>query len=577
MFTEDDDVEAYTSLPVAVSSWVLESIGFTEMVNGMVRWDPKQCEMTPGDAAKALILALSMGAERPAVENLAKRFEDEPLQLYFGSITDRKDLDPDTLARNLTRIHIAGEERLFMNTSAAMRAQFGIKSRAIHSDTTSVSVYGKYDVYDADGNGYVIDADGNRVPEPRALYITRGYSKDHRPDLKQYMLGDAVDDNGIPWVSKVMDGNTADPTWNRQCLDLLEDVLKQERMYYVADSKVVNDPLVTRMMENGTMFLSRCPSNFNESLLEKTLMSFDLSKLEAIPNLSSQKKAATRRICGTTLEYKGRKLRGVLVETSTLAGKGEKAVKKAEEDFLNSLKSFQKDYNCKPDAEKAFSRFEKKHSKGIFDISAEYKHQIVEKRTPGRPRKDGTDIRRYDRWTVNVTFSLNPQRSEVLRRKKNHILLISNIPTPEEDAEAGMDDEGLVKCYGNQWRVERGFMGKKRPVMVERLFMKDPGRAAALITIVNIAALVRAVVQLLMRRGIDALSDEELPDLGRSGAKLQRNATYDYFMESCMNCRIRYDPYTNKCRFFNNFADKKASAYLSLMGIPKAKLFVGGV
>ena len=78
-FSDGGDVETYTSLPVAVSSWVLESIGFTELVNGMVTWDPKQCDITPGDAAKAMVLALSMGAERPAIENLAKRFEDEPL------------------------------------------------------------------------------------------------------------------------------------------------------------------------------------------------------------------------------------------------------------------------------------------------------------------------------------------------------------------------------------------------------------------------------------------------------------------------------------------------------------------
>jgi transposase len=108
-------------------------------------------------------------------------------------------------------------------------------------------------------NGYVIGPDGERSPEPDAPYITRGYSKDRRPDLKQYMLGDAVDDNGIPWASEVLDGNTGDPTWNRRCLDLLGDVLRQERMYHIADSRVVNGPLSTGMMEDGIMFLSRCP------------------------------------------------------------------------------------------------------------------------------------------------------------------------------------------------------------------------------------------------------------------------------------------------------------------------------
>lgn len=51
--------------------------------------------------------------------------------------------------------------------------------------------------------------------------------------------------------------------------------------------------------------------------------------------------------------------------------------------------------------------------------------------------------------------------------------------------------------------MEWNFKGKKRPIMVERLFMKDVGRAEALITIVNIVAFVRAIIQLLMRKSVD--------------------------------------------------------------------------
>ena len=140
-----------------------------------------------------------------------------------------------------------------------------------------------------------------------------------------------------------------------------------------------------------------------------------------------------------------------------------------------------------------------------------------------------------------------------------------------------MTDEKLVRLYASEWKVEWNFKGKKRPVMVERLFLKDVGRAEALITIINIAALVRAMVQLLIRQGISRLSDDELPDIGRGGGKLQRNATADYFVECCQRCMIRYDPVVNMCRFISTSDDKLASAFLGLMGIPKSKLFSGGV
>lgn len=576
-FGENEYELLYTSLPVAVSSWVLESIGFRDLVNTSVRWDATQSGVTPGDAAKAMVLTMAMGPERPAIENVSRRFEHEPVSLYFDSVDDRRQLDPDMLARTLTRIHDADEGKLFMSVSAALRTHFGIRTKAIHSDTTSVSVWGDYDVYDEDGSASVIGPDGGRSMEPDALYITRGYSKDKRPDLKQYMLGDAVDENGIAWVSSVLDGNKADPSWNRECLEILKETLREDRIVYVADSKVVNDPLVTSMLDDGIMFLSRCPANFDDQLLERMLMSFNLDALTPIPNISPRKGAAERRISSTTLEYRGHPLRAVLVETSTLAGKGEKAVEKEEESLMNAISSFQRDYSCRADAEKAFERFRKKHSKGIHELSATYEHEVVEKRPRGRPRADGSDIRRYDKWTVAVSCEMDLARAEALRRRKGYIMLLSSVPAPEEDPEKGMTDEELVRLYASEWRVEWSFRGKKRPVMVERLFMKDVGRAAALITIVNIAALVRAMIQLLMRRGVSQLGEDELPALGRGGSKLQRNVTADYFVEACQKCMIRYDPAIDQCRFFSSSDDQRASGFLALMGIPKSTLFSGGV
>jgi transposase len=42
----------------------------------------------------------------------------------------------------------------------------------IHTDTTSITVYGEYD-----------------FPDDEEPLIALGFSKDHRPDLKQYMTG----------------------------------------------------------------------------------------------------------------------------------------------------------------------------------------------------------------------------------------------------------------------------------------------------------------------------------------------------------------------------------------------------
>jgi len=90
-------------------------------------------------------------------------------------------------------------------------------------------------------------------------------------------------------------------------------------------------------------------------------------------------------------------------------------------------------------------------------------------------------------------------------------MLLSNVPTVESDPDLGLAAEGLVRLYSNEWKVEGSFKTGKRPILVERLFMKDAGRADALVTVILISALVRAEIQLLLRRGLEELEDDMIP------------------------------------------------------------------
>ena len=104
-------------------------------------------------------------------------------------------------------------------------------------------------------------------------------------------------------------------------------------------------------------------------------------------------------------------------------------------------------------------------------------------------------------------------------------------------------------------------------------FIKDPGRADALVNVINMAALIKAVIQLLIRRGLQSVPDEDLPRCGYGLGPLQRQVTTDFFVDSCMNCYIRYDKRSNSYEVMGDEKDCRASAYLSLIGIPEEKLF----
>ncbi len=98
--------------------------------------------------------------------------------------------------------------------------------------------------------------------EPRPAH---GYSKDHRPDLKQLIYGLTLHGpTGIPLVSTISAGNTSDPAVARDHLARLVEVLPdQHEVNFVGDCKLVDARTVGRLLRAGLHFLSLVPDTFN--------------------------------------------------------------------------------------------------------------------------------------------------------------------------------------------------------------------------------------------------------------------------------------------------------------------------
>ena len=122
-------------------------------------------------------------------------FANKPLDLLFRQGIDAEMFNRFKLGRTLDEASAYGCDLLFQELALAICAQEGIDLRFNHLDTTSFALTGEY-VPDSDEHG---------------IRITHGYSKDHRPDLKQAVLELMVSqDGGVPFVSKSWDGNTSD-------------------------------------------------------------------------------------------------------------------------------------------------------------------------------------------------------------------------------------------------------------------------------------------------------------------------------------------------------------------------------
>jgi transposase len=155
---------------------VIKDIELLEMINARLIPDA-QAMITPGEAVAGMILNGLGFAHRP-LSLTPQFFARRPLDLLVREGIDAAMCNRFKLGRTPDEAYA-----------------YGCDLRFNHLDTTSFALSGEY------------------IPEgdEQAMTITHGYSKDHRPDLRQAVLELMVSqDGGVPFVSKSWDGNTSD-------------------------------------------------------------------------------------------------------------------------------------------------------------------------------------------------------------------------------------------------------------------------------------------------------------------------------------------------------------------------------
>src|SRR5215218_9480758 len=82
-----------------------------------------------------------------------------------------------------------------------------------------------------------------------------GYSKDHRPDLKQMILAAVVDAEGRPICTEMMPGNTADVSVLVPILDRLRQRFGITRACIVADRGMISEATIAALEERGLEYV----------------------------------------------------------------------------------------------------------------------------------------------------------------------------------------------------------------------------------------------------------------------------------------------------------------------------------
>jgi transposase len=225
---------------------VCREIGVAEWLNAQ---EPASRQQVPVGTATVAMVLNGLGFSNRQLYLVSQFFDDKPVEHLLGRGITAADLDDDCLGRTLDWLYAHDVTTLFAGLALRARRAFGVPLTQLHADTTSFAVSGEYEPVAGD-----LDA--------QTIAVTYGYSRDHRDDLKQWMLALITSGDGVPHFLKPLDGNASDKTTLPQVVMDLADQLRASGEavgVYVADSGLYSEANMRVLNEAAISWVSRVP------------------------------------------------------------------------------------------------------------------------------------------------------------------------------------------------------------------------------------------------------------------------------------------------------------------------------
>ena len=241
-------------------------------------------------------------------------------------------------------------------------------------------------------------------------------------------------------------------------------------------------------------------------------------------------------------------------------------MKKVENELLcleKDIKSVNaKVFVCKSDAEKEWERFRKEHRNSLYTYDVAYVETRVEKRKRGNPGKNPKPPTIETKWNLNIRITGNDdKRMETFRRSEESFVLITNVKPDEHSIVE------VLRQYKNRHVVEVSFRYFKEPNPASVIYLKNEDRIKALMMVLSVSLMIRALMQYEMRKGYKE-SKEPLPRVGWNGNKLQPGLTAHFLSVAMQN---EYFIKEGKSRYYYTFSkpfsELRVVTLLGLMGM----------
>ena len=456
---------------LGIVAGVCREIGLAEWLDSQAGESERKVSI--GTATVAMVLN-GLGFSNRRLYLVPQFFANKPVEQLLGAGIKAEDLNDDCLGRTLDWIYQNDPTRLFAAIARRARDVFGIEQQQLHVDTTSFAVSGEYSHTDE-----------------AVIEVTYGYSRDHRADLKQWMLSLVTTHDGdVPAYMRPLDGNNSDNVTLVEAVQALQEQFcaeePDEACIFVADSKLYSEANMKRLGEAKVLWVCRVPETSTEAKGVIEPYSPDWQT-----DVSGQLRWYTR-----VMQLPQGKERWVVV--STTAGE-QRAKQTMQRQLVREQHKWEKalwhlgnrEFACEADAQVALLEATKKLPAWLGVNSTVVSRPRYAK--SGRPSKAATPQSFV--WQVKATLDIDEQSVEAEWRRRACFIVGTNILDS-----AVLSDEALAKTYKEQGSVERGFGFLKDPMfLASSVFVKKQSRLVALSFIMVLCLLVYRLAEHRLR------------------------------------------------------------------------------
>ena len=468
---------------LGIVSGISREIGLVETIDEAIGQTGRK--VSCGEGVLAMILN-ALGFSSRALYLMPEYMENKPVGELIRTGLTGEDFNDDTIGRCLDDIYEYGVTELFARVALKALEVYGIEHQFVHLDSSSFHLHGKYDI---------------ESPEEEMVSITYGYSRDHRPDLKQVVAQLITSHKtNLPVWLEVLSGNSSDKeSFRKSVKAYCQHLAGKEKPYFIMDSAGYSEKNLKAIQD--IFWLMRVPETIAEA--KRLVKETGQEEMEELATGYFGKEVK--------IEYGGVAQRWLVIYSQAAYDREQKTLEKAQKKEQEvAEKQWQKEcqavYNCREDAETAYKRFNRRWK---YHRATEQMTPIMQYAHAGRPVAGvQPEVVGYRLSGVVENYDIGIE--EAKRNLGKFIVATNQIEAQK------LSVSGMLENYKTQAvSVERGFRFLKDPMFfANSLFLKNPARIMAMIMIMGLALLIFALGERQLRLALKQ-NNETIPNQKR--------------------------------------------------------------